>query len=226
MDKLRAAPWQTRAAEDSLAGQLLGRLRRSIGRSCRVTLPAGVLRRGAEEALEEAEKEDQQQAEGEAEEAEEARVLIGDGGSVCNLPLPMLLARGVRRCLCLVNVGELLPTKEVWDPTVSELPPEDVPFCEDLAALFGVLPASLNPSKDLSNAQCFERKGFTPLVAALQASVAAAHKTISRMPLPLQLLHAAPACMQEQLPQDISMQDHVTSLTRFLLRTWSLAPPR
>ena len=99
-------------------------------------------------------------------------LLLGDGGSVCNLPLPLLLSQGARRCICLINVGEALPSREDWDPYASELPPSHLPFSEDLAALFGIHAATLNPSKDLSHAQVFPTVGFAPLIASLQAAMA------------------------------------------------------
>lgn len=97
-------------------------------------------------------------------------VLLADGGSVANLPLPLLLSRDVRRCLCVLNVGERLPTAEQWDPHAQPLP--SLPVSEDLAALFGVLRPSPNPSKDLARAQCFETKNYAPLVSQLQAAAA------------------------------------------------------
>ena len=175
-----AAPLQTRYEEGALAAPLLGRLRRALGRSWRVTLPASGLGGGeqienvpAGEATAEEAKAEAAAAADEASAAADEAMLLGDGGSVCNIPIHVLLAHGVRSSLCLINVGEALPTREEWDPFESELPPPGVPFCEDLAALFGLEPTSPNPSKDLSHAWCFERSSFAPLIAALQSSLAA-----------------------------------------------------
>lgn len=135
---------------DRAVGKVTSHLRRAVGRNVRVSLPS--------EAAERMQKDDGSQ------------LLLGDGGSVGNLPMPLLLSLGARRCVCMINVGERLPDRSVWDPHESSLPPPGIPFCEDLAALFGLQPRSLNPSKDLQNSNCFEASGFAPLVAELQAS--------------------------------------------------------
>ena len=127
-------------------------------------------------------------------------VLLADGGSVSNLPLPLLLAQPEppQRVVCILNVGEPLPTgvsstcatlDRSHPPTApsarsaSSSAPPAAPgathlsaehlsaehLSEDLAALFGVLAPTPNPSKDLTRAQVFSTAEFEPLVDALQA---------------------------------------------------------
>ena len=107
--------------------------------------------------------------------AEEEEFLLADGGSVCNPPLPPLLARGVTRLLICFNVAEPLPPRAVWDPAAQpDAPPPD-DFSEDLAALFGVRrrDGAPNAYKSLERNHCFERASFAQLVRGLQESEAA-----------------------------------------------------
>jgi hypothetical protein len=108
-------------------------------------------------------------------------LLLADGGSVCNLPLPLMLSLGVRRCLCVLNVGEPLPTAAQWDPFSGggALPPPGIAFSEDLTGLFGVRSTEPNPSKDLTCCQCFGEGSLAPIVAALQAAQASGRGAVA-----------------------------------------------
>ena len=97
--------------------------------------------------------------------------LLADGASVANIALPLLLAAPARatRVLALFNVGEALPTRAQWAPSARLPPPCDAfAISEDLAALFGILPSTPNPHKDLSRSQCFEPREFARTMRSLQ----------------------------------------------------------
>ena len=153
--------------EASDSRRLKAKARRWIGRSWRCVLdPARSAHHAPSSDGRGSAKDDPTDGEG---------YLLADGGSVTNMPLPMMLAQQppVTSALCCFNVGEPLPTRAQWEPTPTAMPSPTAAFAlsEDLSSLFGVLPSTPNPTKDLTNAQCFATSEFAPLVRSLQAAL-------------------------------------------------------
>ena len=170
------------------------RVRRWLGRRWRCTIPAGALLSAGPDAAAAAaaaaagvSSEAASEAAAAQEAAQEAadddeEFLLADGGSVANMPLPLLLGHptAATRVLALFNVGEPLPSAAQWEPSAQLPPPSTgIAVSEDLAALFGVLPATPNPSKDLQRAACFEAAQFAPLMRELQQSLASGRGAVA-----------------------------------------------
>ena len=100
------------------------------------------------------------------------KMVVGDGGSVINLPLIGLLQRRVENVLLFVNSPLPLATRAKWDPTVRKATADDID--DSLSSFFGVnFAPELLEAVDSSRDQVFAESDFIPIVMALQDSALA-----------------------------------------------------